>query len=106
MGSVTIRTGITSRGMSALSPWIGSSLTYSVMLLLQGTNPISLLEIVSALNFFNLTEDTLQYNAGNRLNKYNLKVFFGTIQSVGKDWNYDNDTARQNLAQGGQKSGS
>ncbi len=88
--------------MSALSPWIGSSLTYSVMLLLQGTNPISLLEIVSALNSFNIAHYQYYYGYGISSEKYNLKVYLGAVQTASPGWNYD----YQNGQNWNEKSGS
>ncbi|HBD06523.1 MAG TPA: hypothetical protein DCY93_03855, partial [Firmicutes bacterium] len=46
------------------------------------------------------------YNSYNCTSKYNPKLYLGTIQNITSRWNFDNDSARGNLAQGDQKSGS
>ena len=54
-----------------------------------GYNPLSKIEIVSGLNLFNYAPGSLAYNSGNRTQKYNPKVYIGTLQSTSKEWNYD-----------------
>ena len=57
-----------------------------------GYNPLSKIEIVSGLNVFNYASGSLAYNSGNRTQKYNPKVYIGTLQSTSKEWNYDRQT--------------
>ncbi len=71
-----------------------------------GNNSNSKLEIVSSLNSFNLAYYQYHFNDGNCVKKYNLKIYFGTIQSVAHQWNFDTDSSRQNLLGGVEKSGS
>ncbi len=110
MGKVTIRNGLTSRGISALSPWNESTKTYSVLMINLGNNPISSLEIVSAINSFNLTYGTYYYYYRNRPEKYNPKVYLSAIQSVAYQWDYDEQNPEKTdpkwAAAGLQKSGS
>ncbi len=106
MGQVTSRNSQNSRGMFAVSPYRGNVSLYEISNINLGSNFIAKLEIVSALNSFNLTWDQYHFNHNNCTTKYNPKVYFGTIQSLSISWNYDDDNARKNLAQGDQKSGS
>ncbi len=55
MGQVTIRTGQTSRGYLGLTAYTKNMSLYEVTNINLGTNPLSKIEIVSALNSFNLT---------------------------------------------------
>ncbi len=55
----------------------------------KGNNPLSKIEIVSGLNLFSYAPGSLAYNSGNRTQKYNPKVYIGTLQSTSKEWNYD-----------------
>jgi len=97
MGKVTIRTGLTSQGFIALSPWKGDNSIYEYSAINLGNNPNSLIEIVSALNSFNLTWDQYHFNAYNCLSKYNPKVYIGAVQSVAFEWNFDNNSGLLNL---------
>ncbi len=54
-----------------------------------GYNPLSKIEIVSGLNLFSYAPGSLAYNSGNRTQKYNPKVYIGTLQSTSKEWNMD-----------------
>ncbi len=106
MGKVTNRTSLTSRGWDLLTPWNDVSGKYSILQLYIGNNFISLLEIVSALNLINIGHSNNYFYTGNCFEKYNPKIYFGTVQTTSEDWNFDTDSARKNLAQGQQKSGS
>ncbi len=95
MLSVTKRTNFTSRGWVALTPWNNPDHTYSIMQINLGNNFISTLEIVSALNSFNITREMYLYNHINRTEKYNPKVYLGAVQSMAKQWNLDNQDSQK-----------
>ncbi len=90
----------------ALSSWNDKNYTYTICAINLGSNPIGSLEIVSSLNSFNLARYQYHFNYPYCTQKYNPKVYFGTIQTTSTEWLYDNDPARKNLAQGSEKSGS
>ncbi len=110
MGTVTNRTSLTSRGFVALSPWNDSKLTYSVLMINLGNNFNQKLEIVSALNSFNLAINQYHFMHSNCPEKYNPKVYLGAVQTAGLNWNYDYQTGQTNglgmLPDSSQKSGS
>jgi len=110
MGLVTSRTVLTSRGLFALSPWNDTNYTYSTLLINTGTNPLSKLEVVSALNSLNTASYQYHYNYANSVQKYNFKLYLSTIQSMANQWIYDNQTGQTNglpnLQNGNEKSGS
>ncbi len=106
MLSDEVRRVYTARGQEAISPWNDSRNTYSVLMINLGNNFISKLEIVSALNSFNIGRWEYYYADSNCPQKYNPKVYFGTIQTLGNSWNSDSDSARKGPLQGGEKSGS
>ncbi len=110
MGIVTNRTRLTSRGWLAISPWNDSNYTFSVLQLNLGNNFTTKLEIVSALNSFNLAHTMYGYNYQDRPEKYNPKVYLSAVQSVAYQWIYDNNLGRKTgleiLPDGAQKSGS
>jgi len=87
MGSVTIRNIQTNRGVFAISSWIDGTYASSVIQLILGSNPISKLEVVSALNSFNLARWQYHFNEPVYTKKYNLKVHIGTVQSMAINWN-------------------
>ncbi len=97
MGDATIRTGLTSRGFCALSPYNGDANLYAVSAINLGNNFISKLEIVSALNSFNISTHLYHYNNRNCTKNYNPKVYLSAIQSVSMYWFYDEDSNRTNL---------
>ncbi len=72
-------------------PWNKEVEKYTTGQINLGSNPISKLEIVSSLNSFNLGRMMYHYNYTVCTQKYNLKVYFGTIQSVNESWNWDNN---------------
>ncbi len=106
MGDVKGITSETSRALYGLSPWNWGSYIYSVTQLNLGSDSISSLEIVSVLNSFNIGTNQYHYNQTNCTQRYNPKVYFGTIQTTAENWNFDYDSARENLQNGAQKSGS
>ncbi len=110
MGKVTSRTSQTSRAVDGMTAWINPDSTYSVFQLNIGSNPNSKLEIVSALNSFNLANRMFQFYYPSFISKYNPKVYFGTIQSVADSWQNDVQTGQTNglpdLPGGSEKSGS
>ncbi len=110
MLSVEVRNNYTSRGYCTLSPWNHPRVLYSVVMINLGSNPNSSLEIVSALNSFNLGYSQYQYNQPACTPKYNPKVYLGTVQTMSNQWNYDDNSGLkdlpQNLGPDSQKSGS
>lgn len=106
MGDGKVRTSCTSRAVHALAPWNNSTHTYSISQLYAGTNPLSKLEIASAINFFNYGMYSMWYNSSLCLPKYNLKLYLGTVQSLGYLWNYDANSGLKTELQDMQKSGS
>jgi len=89
-----------------LSPWNDTRYTYSVGQINLGNNPISLLEIVSALDSFNLARGTYAFNFSNRINKYYPKVHLGAVQTASENWNLDTQTGQKTDFSDPQKSGS
>ncbi len=106
MGNVNLRNAQTSRGMFALSPWIDGAYYSSVIQLLLGSNPLSKLEVVSALNSFNLGRWEYHFNQSVYPPKYNPKVYLSAVQSVGYAWNTDNNSGLSGEQKWLQKSGS
>lgn len=91
MGQVTVRTSLTSHGFIGLNPWLGGNSPYCVSAINKGNNPITYLEVVSALNSFNLASHLYHYNTVNCPMHYNPKVYLGAVQSVANGWNSDNN---------------
>jgi len=110
MGSVTIRTSLTSQGFIGLSPWGGDNSPYDFSALNLGNNFIANLEIVSMLNCFNLADRMLHYNFYNCPERYYPRLFLSTVQSVAYGWTWDSQTGQTNglgnLQPTTQKSGS
>ncbi len=73
----------------ALSPWNDSKYTYAVGMVNLGNNFIDKLEIVSALNSFNISAQMIYYDSRNRTGKYYPKIYFGAFQTASRDWNFD-----------------
>jgi len=71
-----------------------------------GNNPISSLEVVSALNSLNIGRTLLHFNAKECNEKYNPKVYLGAVQSASINWNYDLQTTGKWVSNGVEKSGS
>ncbi len=89
MASVTIRRKYTSRGSFILSPYLKSTDSKGTLSILLRNNLISKLEIVSMLNLSNQAHLMYHLNYENCLDKYNPKVYLGTIQEIAFEWNYD-----------------
>ncbi len=110
MGQVTNRTGLTSHGFVGLSPWSDSKYTYSVLQINLGSNFIAKLEIVSALNSFNLALQMYHFNYVNCTSKYNPKLYLGAFQTTSENWDLDyQDPTKVDqkwAGSGNQKSGS
>jgi len=111
MGKVTVRTSFTSRSFVGLSPYNDDKYIYSLLMINLGNNPLSKIEIVSALNSFNLGREFYTFYYANRASKYNPKLYLGTIQTASVNWNADiqylGQTDPQNPSLGAaQKSGS
>ncbi len=110
MGQVTNRNNLTSRGTIPLGAWINPNSTYMLLQLILGSNPSSKLEVVSALNSFNISDRMLQYYHASFYEKYNPKIYLGAVQSVAEKWNQDLQTGQTNglpnLDPGQEKSGS
>ncbi len=110
MGTVTIRTSLTSQGFIGLSPWGGDNSPHDFSALNLGNNSNSKLEVVSLLNCLNTADRMLHYNYYNCPERYYPKVYLGTVQSVAYGWNWDTQTGQKNslgnLPGEAQKSGS
>ena len=91
-GGEPLRYTFLGRGVIGLSPWSNPSEAYTLGQMNLGYNPLSKIEIVSGLNVFNYAPGSLAYNSGNRTQKYNPKVYIGTLQSTSKDWIIDQQT--------------
>ena len=85
-GGEPLRYTFLGRGVIGLSPWSNESQAYTLGQMNLGYNPLSKIEIVSGLNVFNYAPGSLAYNSGNRTQKYNPKVYIGTLQSVALQW--------------------
>ncbi len=110
MLDVQPRNSFTAKAKAGFGPWILQNYKYSVGQLNLGSNSISRLEVVSWLNTFNLASDSFFYNIDNCLDKYNPKIYLGTIQTEATNWNHDNNLGLKNglgnLPDGSEKSGS
>ena len=91
-GGEPLRYTFLGRGVIGLSPWSNPSEAYTLGQMYLGYNPLSKIEIVSGLNVFNYASGSLAYNSGNRTQKYNPKVYLGTVQTTATSWNYDSQT--------------
>ena len=88
-GGAPYRYGHTAPGYCAISPWVNSSYTYSLLQLNIGSNPNSRLEVVSQLNLFNQACAMYHYNYQNCTSRYYPRVYIGTSQTIAAGWNYD-----------------
>ena len=91
-GGAPLRYDYTAPGYCALSPWVNSSYTYSLLQLKLGSNPLSKLEVVSSLNLLSQAINMYFYHSADRTQKYNPKVYIGTSQTIAIQWNYDIQT--------------
>lgn len=106
MREVKLRRSFTSSGYLCFSPWNDERFIYSIVQINLGSNPLSNVEIVSTLNVLNLGAGMYGYNYADRPQKYNPKVFLGSIQGVAQSWFYDNQYPGSNTASDPEKSGS
>ncbi len=106
MGKVTNRISLTSRGWISFGAWPQEVYTYSLLQINLGNNPNSRLEIVSSLNMLEIGRATYYYDYRYCTEKYNPKVYFGTIQSFVPDWNLDYQNSEKWASNGTEKSGS
>ncbi|HBD06358.1 MAG TPA: hypothetical protein DCY93_02985 [Firmicutes bacterium] len=110
MLSVQARSSLTSRGLNAFVAWNGDGNPYYISAINLGSNSISKLEVVSALNSFNLARNQYHFYYSNCPGRNNPKVYLGAVQSAGINWNYDVQEGQKNLPDllglGGEKSGS
>ncbi len=98
MGMVNIRTNFTSRGFLGLCPYTGRLDPRIIGIINLENNFITKLEIVSALNSFNLALAWLQYSETISYQKYNPKVYLGAVQSVARSWNNDDNSGHRDLS--------
>ncbi len=90
----------------SFGPWNSAENNYSIGQINIGSNPLSKLEVASCLNLFDYAKFSWWYDAPYSPQKYNPKVYLGTVQSVAYQWIYDRDSARENPSEPLQKSGS
>ena len=91
-GGEPLRYGFTSRGFAFLQSWNDASYTYSILQLNLGSNPISKLEVASALNTLNLGRAMFYYGYDINTKKYNPRVYLGTPTTSAYSWNFDQQT--------------
>jgi len=110
MESAVVHRAYTNRAFCTFSPWNSSQYAYTIQMINLGNNPSSRIEIVSALNSFNLAFDQYHFNIQNCFQKYNPKVYLSTIQTFANQYIYDRQNGQTNglpnLLPGDQKSGS
>ncbi len=106
MLSSQARSSLTSQGYLAISPWNDSNCTYVTSQLNLGNNPISKLEVVSALNSFNLACWQYHFNMSCCYQKYNPMVYLSTIQTTAIGYLFDNNSGLKWGGGNEQKSGS
>ena len=80
---------VTTRAKLSFSPWFESPYSYSILQLQIGYNPLSNLQVVSQLNLLSQARYTYHYNYQNCTSRYYPKVYIGTAQTLGIDWNFD-----------------
>ena len=113
-GGVPERYNFTARGRNALNPWNDETYKYSITQLYMGSNFNSNLEVVSALNTFNIGRVMYAYEYGTCLERYYAKVYVATPTSISYRWIYDDfgpenvqkidpNTWPQNFGQSSQK---
>ncbi len=96
MLEVQPRNSFTAQAKAGFGPWILQIFKYSIGQINLGNNSNSRLEVVSLLNTFNLATDSFFYNIDNCLDKYNPKIYLGTIQTEAINWNHDNNLGLKN----------
>jgi len=95
MESELLRKAYTARGFLAFAAYLGSSNSYELANINIGNNPLSKLEIASALNTFNIAHEMYSYYYSSRPLKSNIKWYHGTIQSVATWWNLDQEDPKK-----------
>lgn len=95
MESEIRRKAYTARGFLSFAAYLGSSNPYELANINTGTNPLSRLEIVSAINSFNIAHEMHSYYYSTRPEKYNVKWYLGTIQSVATWWDLDQEDPKK-----------
>ena len=88
-GGAPARYAFTARGRNTISPWNETSCAYSILQIGLGYNPISKLEVASALNTVNIGIYMYHYHTINSTEKYAPKVYLGTTQTIATGWNMD-----------------
>ena len=88
-GGAPLRYEYTAGGFSSFQPWNETSCAYSILQLYKGYNPLSKIEVVSLLNLFNQAHQMYAYSPAYCTERYYPKVYIGTAQTLGIDWNYD-----------------
>ena len=81
----------TTRSLFAFSPLNHVNYLYSICMISTGYNPLSKIEVVSALNTLNLSTNSLHYNHANCTSRFYPKVYLGTNQTISTSWLYNND---------------
>ncbi len=89
MGGANVRTSCTGRGTHFFCPWTNVKHIYSAGQINIGNNSISRLEVVSALNVFNLATYNYHYNQSACTEKFNLKAYLSAIQTIANGWDFD-----------------
>ncbi len=88
-GAAPLRYGFTSTAWDSFSPWNDQVYSYSLGQINKGYNPLSNLEVVSALNTVNISTQMYAYSPTNRTAKYYPKVYIGPSKTIGQLWLYD-----------------
>ncbi len=101
MGQVTTRTRLTSRGRFAISPWGIAYDSYWYDQINKGNNSISRLEVVSALNSFNLAMYQYHYNQADCPSKYNPKIYLSAFQTASTNWFLEQNTGCEKYEKSG-----
>ncbi len=110
MREVKVRSSFTASGTLAIAPYKLVNTYYEIVNINLGSNFISKLEVVSALNSFNLANSEYHFYCDNCIPKYNPKIYLGTVQSASVNWNMDVQKGQTNglpsLPNEAEKSGS
>lgn len=88
-GNNNIKDKHTGAAIMGLAPWNIDTSKYSISQINLGNNFISYLEVVSLLNVFNIAHYFLHYYYKNCTNKYNIKIFIGSLNCLSYEWQVD-----------------
>ena len=88
-GGEPLRYAFTARGWNALSPWNDNEYAYSLLQINMGSNPLSKLQVASALNVNNYAQHWLYHNESNRSLKYYPMIYLGTATTEANGWTYE-----------------